>query len=377
MNCSFDLKTNCRFLILGISLSVCAFFWAGCSAASFSQHNLPNKNSEVYAVVNGITVTRSEVEQAAAADLEKLEQSRVQFEAGLERDKQKSLENNLDKIVENKLIDAEIARLNISDEDVKKAGQVGVSKRQLVVLQIENKAQAPTVQEIEDFYQANRDKYGKPKEQVEEQIRQFLLQKKRDELTNAYFNNLKDTYQVAYYLEPMRKNVAANGPTLGPQNAPVTIVEFSDFQCPFCSKLASTMKDIEKNYQGKIKIVFRQYPLLSIHQNAQKAAEASLCANEQGKFWEFHDQVFSNQKKLEVPDLKETAGHLGLETTSFNSCLDSGLQAVKVQEDLKDGTKLGVNSTPTLFINGRLFVGASYDGMAKMIDDEIRRAKKP
>lgn len=374
MNYLLELRTNYYFVILCLSLSVSAFFFAACSTESFSQHNLPNKNSEVYAVVNGVAVTKGEVEQASKADLEKLEQSRVQFEAGLERDKHQALENNLDKIVENKLIEAEIARLNISDEDVKKAAALGVSKRQLVMLQIENKVQTPTAQEIDSFYEANKEKYGKPKEQVEQQIKQFLWQKKRNELTNAYFKDLKERYKVDYRLEPLRSEVAANGPTLGAPNAPVTIVEFSDFQCPFCSRLANAMKDVEKNYQGKIKIVFRQYPLLSIHKNAQKAAEASLCAAEQGKFWEFHDQIFADQKKIEISDLKETARSLGLETTSFDSCLDNGMQAVKVQEDIKEGTKLGVNSTPTLYINGRLVVGASYDAIAKTIDDELRRA---
>ena len=115
----------------------------------------------------------------------------------------------------------------------------------------------------------------------------------------------------------------AIGPSKGPENAPVTIVEFSDFQCPFCSKAKVTVDEVMKGYGDKVRLVFRHFPL-SFHQDAPKAAEAAACANDQKKFWEYHDKLFANQGALEVDDLKKHAADLGLDTARFNECLDSG-----------------------------------------------------
>jgi protein-disulfide isomerase len=164
-------------------------------------------------------------------------------------------------------------------------------------------------------------------------------------------------------------------PVLGASQAPVTIVEFSDFECPYCGALYPTLKEVEKNYGDKIKVVYRQFPLASIHPNAQKAAEASLCANEQQKFWELHDAMFTDQRNLSVNALKQKAAALNLNTDQFNSCLDSGKYVDVIRRDVADGTKLGVSGTPAMFVNGRYLSGAQpYQEISKIIDDEIRRA---
>jgi protein-disulfide isomerase/plastocyanin len=146
----------------------------------------------------------------------------------------------------------------------------------------------------------------------------------------------------------------------GDANAPVTIIEFSDFECPFCGKYVSeTYPQIVKDYieTGKVKYVFRDFPL-DFHPSAQKAAEAAECAGEQGKYWEMHDVLFENQDALEVETLKMYAVSLGLDTAEFNSCLDSGAMAEEVKKDLADGQAYGVSGTPGFFINGKLISGA-------------------
>jgi protein-disulfide isomerase len=151
-------------------------------------------------------------------------------------------------------------------------------------------------------------------------------------------------------------------------------VEFADFECPFCGAFYPTLKLVEKNYANRVRMVYRQFPLTNMHPNAQKAAEASLCANEQGKFWEYHDSLFSDQSRLDVPSLKQRAQALGLNTATFNTCLDSGKQAEAVQKDRDEARKIGVNSTPTVFVNGRLLSGRSYSEVQEVIEDELQRA---
>ncbi|RJQ18192.1 DsbA family protein [Candidatus Woesearchaeota archaeon] len=153
---------------------------------------------------------------------------------------------------------------------------------------------------------------------------------------------------------------ADDDPVLGDKNAPVEIIEFSDFQCPFCGRFYSqSMGQIKEKYvdTGKVKIVFRDFPL-GFHQFAQKSSEAAECADEQGKFWEYHDKLFESQDALDTASLKQYASELGLDTAKFNSCLDTGKYASEVSKDLSDGTAAGVSGTPSFFINGQKIVGA-------------------
>ncbi|MFQ5887353.1 MAG: PCYCGC motif-containing (lipo)protein [Candidatus Hydrothermarchaeales archaeon] len=147
-------------------------------------------------------------------------------------------------------------------------------------------------------------------------------------------------------------------PSKGPENAPVTIVEFSDFQCPFCASASSTVHKIIDTYGDKVRVVYRDFPLSSIHPHAQKAAEAAECADEQGKFWEFHDMIFANQGNMDVDNLKQFAKDLGLDSKKFDECLDSGKYEAEVKNDMQDGIDAGVTSTPTFFVNDEKVVGA-------------------
>ncbi|MEK6891803.1 MAG: DsbA family protein [Nanoarchaeota archaeon] len=169
---------------------------------------------------------------------------------------------------------------------------------------------------------------------------------------------------------------AGNIPFKGQKSAPVTIIEFSDFQCPYCERFyTQTLPLIDENYikTGKVKLTFRNFPL-SFHQYAQKAAEASECANEQNKFWEYHNKLFENQHSLDTDSLKKYASELGLDANKFNSCLDTGKMKSIVQKDFDDGAKYGVSGTPAFFINGISIVGAQpYDAFKQIIDQELNK----
>ena len=156
----------------------------------------------------------------------------------------------------------------------------------------------------------------------------------------------------------LSKVVTPSDPSRGPKNAKVTIVEFSDYECPFCGRYyEETLPTLLKEYGGKVRFIWKDFPL-PMHSNAPKASEAAHCAGEQGKYWEFHDVLFQNQRALAVDDLRQYAAGLNLDTQDFNACLDSGKFANKVKEDTNLGRSLGVNGTPSFFVNEERVVGA-------------------
>ncbi|MFH1326849.1 MAG: thioredoxin domain-containing protein [archaeon] len=161
---------------------------------------------------------------------------------------------------------------------------------------------------------------------------------------------------------------------LGDEDAPVTMIEFSDYECPFCGRhFTQTYNQIKQAYvdTGKVKIVFRDFPL-SFHQSAQKAAEAAECAGEQEKYWEMHDKLFENQQSLDISSLKRYAQEIGLNSAEFNACLDSGQMAAEVKKDFADGQAVGVRGTPAFFINGKLLSGAQpFSAFQQAIDVEL------
>ncbi|NTX07986.1 thioredoxin domain-containing protein [Myxococcus sp. CA040A] len=173
---------------------------------------------------------------------------------------------------------------------------------------------------------------------------------------------------------PVQKVDVGNAPVKGPKNAPVTIVAFSDFECPFCSRVVPTLKQIEEQYQGKVKVAFKNQPL-PMHGNAKAAAAAALAAHEQGKFWEMHDKLFANQRALDRASLDKYAQELGLNVAKFKAALDENKFAAQIDADAAEGSRLGATGTPTFFINGRTLVGAQpLDGFKRIIDEELKKA---
>jgi protein-disulfide isomerase len=163
-----------------------------------------------------------------------------------------------------------------------------------------------------------------------------------------------------------------DAPVKGPASAPITVVAFSDFQCPFCSRAVPTVKQLETDYAGKIKIVFKQFPL-PFHDKAHLAAEAALAAKDQGKFWQMHDKLFANQQALDRASLEKYAQELGLDMAKFKAALDSGKYKDKVDAEDREGAAVGVTGTPTFFVNGTRLVGAQpIDAFKAVIDKELK-----
>lgn len=176
--------------------------------------------------------------------------------------------------------------------------------------------------------------------------------------------------EVTTSLDAAVSAASGDDPSWGPEDAAVTIVEFSDFQCPFCARFAmDTMPKLREAYGDRVRFIFRDFPLSAIHQFAQKAAEAAQCAHEQGAFWEYHDLLFANQNALSVDDLKRYAQEADLDSGDFDECLDSGKNAPEVLLDMQDGRSAGVTGTPGFLINGLLLSGAQpFEQFQQVID---------
>jgi protein-disulfide isomerase len=175
---------------------------------------------------------------------------------------------------------------------------------------------------------------------------------------------------------PAKKVDVGNAPVRGPKNAPITVVLFSDFQCPFCSRVEPALVELEKAYPGKVRIAWKNFPL-SFHNNAKPAAEAALAANEQGKFWQMHEILFKNQQALSAADLEKYAKEIGLDMGKYKAAMDSHKFAAWVDNDMKQGASLGVEGTPAAFVNGQLVSGAQpVDAFKKIVDAELSKGHK-
>ncbi|HEX6049436.1 MAG TPA: thioredoxin domain-containing protein [Gemmatimonadaceae bacterium] len=270
----------------------------------------------------------------------------------------------------------EILRDRVLMEEAKKQGK---TVDQLVAAELGGPLE-PTDLDISSWYSANINRVrGRTLEQVRPQIAELLRNERRKEAMEKLQQRLNEERRVTVLLEPYRVPLDNEGaPSLGPDNAPVTLVEFSDFDCPFCGRFHPTLKQLSEKFGNQLRVVYRQYPIPSLHPNAFKAAEASLCAHDQKKFWEMHDTMFQEQGRLSVSELKEKAGRLGLDRKKFDSCLDTGKYTERVQNDIKDGGRAGVTGTPALFVNGVEVEGGAvgFDVVAKAIEAELARAKR-
>lgn len=230
--------------------------------------------------------------------------------------------------------------------------------------------------EVRSLYEANRARFANATEaDALQQVRGALVQQRQTERRAAFARGLRAKYAVTVLLEPYRVPVElAGAPVRGNPNAPVTIVEFSDFQCPYCVRARPTVARVREVYGDRVRFAFRHFPL-DFHPQAQKAGEAAACAGEQARFWEMHDRLWDSPSKLEVPDLKAHAQALSLDPGAFASCLDSGRYAALVDGDLRAGQAYGVSGTPAFFVNGRPLIGAQpFEAFQQVIDDELARA---
>jgi len=242
------------------------------------------------------------------------------------------------------------------------AKAAGQSTDDFMRKQVETRVPLISVEEAKSWFDQNKARLPnglgeKPFDEIKDMIVQGLTSEKRRDAVGALIDEMKAKAGVQVLLRAPKIEVAADGPAKGPATAKVTIIEFSDFQCPFCSRGKKVVDEIVQKYGDKVRIVFRDFPL-DFHDKAQKAAEAGHCAGDQGKFWQMHDWMFDNQDKLDIEGLKNGAKGLGIDSAKFDQCLTSGQHESEVKRHMHDGQKVGVRGTPAFFVNGVMLSGA-------------------
>jgi len=265
------------------------------------------------------------------------------------------------------------------------AKEAGLSRQAWQAKEIDGKMTPPTQQEVDQLaprFATQGSTVPLTEAQLakfKDQARQYLLGQKRSVAENSLYQQLSQKNPVELlFAKPETPKIdvtyAVDDPFRGPKTAPVTIVEFTDFQCPFCKRSQDTLKQVETAYPDKVKLVERQYPL-PFHNRAKPAAEAVMCAKEQGKFWEMHDKLFPSQS-LEDADIQTFAKDIGLNAKKFNKCLAEHKTLARIDADIADGQRYGVRGTPHFFINGKPLSGAQpFDAFKTAIDEELAKKK--
>jgi len=325
------------------------------SPAKGAAAQAPDADAAV-AKIGSQVISNKELDEYAKAELTKLDtqyqEQRYQVRRG-----------SLDALIVKRLVEA-------------KAKAAGKSLDDYIRAEVVDKIPDPTEAEVKALYEGAKGQ-GRdlpPLDQVRESIVRYVKQQKAQQALQAYYDKLKAEAKVEILLaayKPPRQNVEAKGPTKGPDKAPIVIVEFSDFECPYCGRAEATVAEVFRAYPDKIRVVYRDFPL-PMHQNAPKAAEAAHCAGDQGKYWDMHSKLFANQRALDVKSLKGYAKELNLDQAKFDKCLDSGEKAKLVEEGYKAGGELGVTGTPAFFVNGMLLSGAQpFEAFKDLIEAEL------
>jgi protein-disulfide isomerase len=277
--------------------------------------------------------------------------------------------------VESEALDALIRQKVVEIE----AKEEGISVEQLYQKEVDSKIPEPSDAEAKGFYFAVKSRTPLPFNAVEPQIKEMIKRDETQEARAKYADSLRAKTNIAVFLQPPTVELGANDPERveGNPKAPVTIVEFADFQCPFCGRVEPTLADLLRKYNGKVNLAFRDFPLRAIHPFAEGAAEAGRCAEAQRKFWPMHDAMYADQAMLSAEDLTKTAAGLGMDRSSFAACLKSGKYSAAIQQDEAIGSRSGVTGTPAFFINGRFLSGAApEEQFQQIIDSELAAAGK-
>jgi protein-disulfide isomerase len=336
-----------HFRVLSLSLA-CAL----CALTCIAQSGDAAKPKKTLATVDGQAIYEEDLAPLVEGQLTALRTQEYEI-------KRKAL----DSLVDQKLLEAA-------------AKKKGLTTDQLLDQEVNSKVATPSDDEVQGFYLGVRDKVRSPYEDVKNALRESLKQVKRDRAKDEYVKSLRSGSTVAVLLSPPRVEVAFDPARVrGNPKAPIMIVEFSDYQCPYCHNVEPTVKQVLAKYGDKVSLSYRDFPLNGLHPQAQMAAEASRCALEQGKFWEYHDQLFK-ASNLDKDALTEYARDLKLDEKQFSSCLSSSKYRADVTKDLEEGRKFGITGTPHFFINGIATSGAQQqDAFNRIIDDELSRKR--
>jgi len=318
MRLGFHITVTCATLVLATPFTVAA-----------------QNSQKPVATVNGEPIYEQELMPVAGPSLLELRNQEYKLKS-----------DALDKLVLKKLLEAEAKKKGVTAEDLLKK-------------EVDSRIAEPSDDEAKGYYLAGKNTTTLPFDQVKSQIKRLLKTSEIDQAREQYVDSLRAKAKVTVLLRPPKLEIGYDAARVrGDARAPVTIVEFADFECPYCKSAQATLNGLLTKYQGQIKLAYRDFPLRALHPDAEIAAEAGRCAAEQGKFWEYHDALYADQKKLSRSDLLETARRLGLEEKSLESCLASGRVKGPIEQDLQEGSEAGVGGTPGFFINGVFLNGA-------------------
>jgi predicted DsbA family dithiol-disulfide isomerase len=329
--------------VLGLGLGATMMFLGSGNAAA-------QDDSSVVAEVGGVKITMGELEQEESARLLSAHYQYYQVEM-----------KALDDLIDKKLIEQKAKSENLTVE-------------QLFDRDIKPQVKDPTEDQMEVYYEGLET--DQPYEAVRGKILDKIRQLRTDKAREAYARNLRAQSTVFVTLAPPRVDVGVEAAQMvGPKDAPVKLIEFADYECPYCQKVAPDLKKLQAEFGDKVAFAYRDFPL-PMHARAEKAAEAARCAGEQGKFWQFHDELFQS-KELDFDQLKVHAKALQLDTERFDKCLDSGDEAAAVSQDRKEGQRLGLTGTPSFFINGHFLSGAvDYATLRQIVQQQLAESSR-
>jgi protein-disulfide isomerase len=326
----------------------------GCAQSSAQQSRMPAPN-EVVAIVGSTSITLAQVDEKA------LQQSTGNF--GSVKLAQALFEARrlaIEDLIEDALLK--------QDAQARKLDPAKVIEQEITA-----KVADPTDAEVAQWFQQNQARLqGATLDQARLAIKSYLVQQRTLTVRQQYMDGVRSKVVTRIMLDPPRQVIAkADRPAKGPESAPIELIEFSDFQCPYCESAFPTVNQVLNAYGDRIHFIYRHYPL-AIHPRARPAAEASQCAAEQGKFWPFHDRLFGDQTRLSDEDFKQGAAQLGLDTAQFNACVDSRKYKGEIDVDIRAGDEAGVSGTPAFYINGRMLSGAQpFEAFKRIIDEEL------
>jgi len=325
------------------------------AACSSQPGGVPSgSEAEIAAEIDGQTITVAEVDERIKDEL-------FRSRAGDPAKLYDLRSDMLEEMIRERLLDAEAKRRGVSAE---------------AVIDLEVKEMGPISDEdVLAFYKENFEGKGDVKfDEIRPQIERYLASRQAAEVPRK----LRDRAKVDVRLAAPRFDVAADGPSKGPADARVTIIEFSDFQCPYCQRAVGTMQQVLAKYPDDVRLVYRHLPLDRIHANARGAAEAAACADEQGQFWTYHDKLFENNRALAKEDLLRYATETGLDSGRFQACFDERRFKDKVEQDLQAARAVGISGTPAFVVNGVLLSGAQpAEEFYQVIDRELANRAAP
>jgi len=327
---------------------------AACSRGSASPPKVaaapPGSGDAVAAVVEGQPITLAEVDARARARLSRVRQEEYEIR-----------KDALSELIAERLFEAEAKKRGLTAEELR--------QREIV-----ERAETPPAGLAASIYSRNHERFaGVSEDKALERIHELLAERSQSERRDVFDRELREGKTVDVRLEPPRVvvDIPKGAPSTGSEDAPVTIVEFTDYQCPYCHRAQSTIEKVLARYSGKVRFVHLDFPLES-HPGAVPAARAARCAGEQGRFWDYHRNLMTRPGALDEKDLESRAAELKLDRATFAACVGSDAHDAGIRQDLQHGEELGVSGTPAYFINGRMISGARpLEAFTEAIDAEL------